>query len=424
MKRISAIWLAVLLFLIPCALADAGFSSDPDAMEAAAKSVLMLEVYDDDGSMIATGSGFIAFNGYTLVTNCHVLEDANYVLANSDDGDQYVIRYLQAADEEKDIAICEFEQDTGLEPLELNEEQDLKRGMPVVAIGSPNGITNSVSTGIISALYEEDGVSMIQFTAPISEGSSGGVLLDDEGQVIGVTSATYRDTQNMNLAVNISEVIALYESNSDSVPVESDSDTVQTDDDLLRFFPGIEAATTAEEAVNVLNEYGIEEIEIETDDGTDYEVYFNVEDYAFYDEAVLLDYGYVTYYGTDGTLDEVIFLQDESRSGFANARNAMVEVYGTPDFGMIELYEDYEAWTNSQQGHHEIRHLSKDEMVNGSATSMLNDCRLTDCDFDMVIYWGNLHLFYGVNGDQTYLWLSSQPHTYANVASYFAEVYE
>lgn len=213
-KKILITLLAVVLALAPiCALA-AQFSTDPDAIELAAKSILMLEVYDADNELLATGSGFVAFNNRTLITNYHVIEGADWMLANSDDGYEYMVTKVLIADEDKDIAICEFMSPTDLTPLTLNIDGDLKRAQNVVAIGNPMGTvvgaTNTVSIGNISALYQDESVRWIQFTAPISEGSSGGALFDDQGQVIGMTSAYVIDAQNMNLAIHISEVADLF----------------------------------------------------------------------------------------------------------------------------------------------------------------------------------------------------------------------
>ena len=87
----------------------------------------------------------------------------------------------------------------------------LKRGQQVVAIGSPEGLINTVSMGNISALYRRNDTPDIQFTAPISHGSSGGALFNNKGEVIGVTSATHKEGQNINFAVGISHVIELYD---------------------------------------------------------------------------------------------------------------------------------------------------------------------------------------------------------------------
>lgn len=186
------------------------FSSDVDAINKAAKSVLMLEVYDANEQMIGSGSGFVAFDNYTLVTNEHVIDGASFIIGKSDDGNQYMLTKLISADVKKDIAILEFFSPTDLTPLSLNDQGDVQRAESVVAIGSPLGHKNSVSLGNISALFEEDEVAQIQFTAPISHGSSGGALFNDKGLVIGITSGFYEEGQNINLAINIEEVLDLY----------------------------------------------------------------------------------------------------------------------------------------------------------------------------------------------------------------------
>lgn len=210
MKKALMLILVCIITITCNGLAEESFSSNPDAIEQTAQSVLMLEVFDSNDELIATGSGFVAYNNHTIVTNYHVIEGADWILANSDAGYQYMVTKVLVADRTKDIAICSFMSPTDLTPLTLNTDGELKRAESIVAIGSPIGITNTVSLGNISALYEADSVNWIQFTAPISSGSSGGALFDNSGSVIGVTSASYIDTQNLNLAVHISEVDKLY----------------------------------------------------------------------------------------------------------------------------------------------------------------------------------------------------------------------
>jgi len=92
--------------------------------------------------------------------------------------------------------------DRRLAPLPVyNGTEKLVRGQKVVAIGSPLGLFNSVSDGIISGFRNIDGVDMIQFTAPISRGSSGGAVLNMFGEVIGISTAGFDYGQNINLAV-------------------------------------------------------------------------------------------------------------------------------------------------------------------------------------------------------------------------------
>ena len=190
--------------------ADSGFMDNPDAVEKAANSVFMLEVYSADHHKIGVGSGFLAFDSHIMVTNYHVIEGGSYLVAISDDNEQIVITKVISYDKEKDIALLYFDEIMDLDPLELDAEDGLKRAQKVIAIGSPAGLINTISIGNISALYNKDGKDWIQFTAPISSGSSGGALLNDQGEVIGITTATYVSAQNINIAVKVKHAIDLF----------------------------------------------------------------------------------------------------------------------------------------------------------------------------------------------------------------------
>ena len=85
-------------------------------------------------------------------------------------------------------------------------DKKLVRGQRVVAIGSPLGLFNSVSDGIISGFRNVNGVDMIQFTAPTSHGSSGGAVLNMYGEVIGMSTAGIDSGQNLNLAVKYEDI--------------------------------------------------------------------------------------------------------------------------------------------------------------------------------------------------------------------------
>ena len=220
-KLLTSLVIIVLCITVASCCLAGGFSSDADAIEMAAKSVLKIYVYESifDEEPFATGSGFVAFDSSTLITNYHVIDDARLVIASDDDDNTYELDKVLCADKDSDIAILRFSEPTKLKALELYPDDQLKRGSPVVAIGSPKGLKNTVSTGIVSYQYVMDGIPEIQITAPISPGSSGGALFNDEGKVIGVTSAIYKskdeygentDAQNLNFAVNIAVAQAMY----------------------------------------------------------------------------------------------------------------------------------------------------------------------------------------------------------------------
>ncbi|QTE71585.1 trypsin-like peptidase domain-containing protein [Clostridiales bacterium FE2011] len=220
-KLLISLGIIILCIAIASCTLAGGFSSDADAIEKAAKSVLKIYVYESmfDEEPFATGSGFVAFDSSTLITNYHVIDGARVVIASDDDDNTYELDKVLCADENSDIAILRFSEKTKLKALELYPDDQLKRGSPVVAIGSPKGLKNTVSTGIVSYQFVTEGIPEIQITAPISPGSSGGALFNDDGKVIGVTSAIYKskdeygestDAQNLNFAVNIAVAQAMY----------------------------------------------------------------------------------------------------------------------------------------------------------------------------------------------------------------------
>ena len=224
MNRAIRLFILLLVFTLAVSFADAsGFTQDGDAIEEATKSVLKLYVYDDveaaTEDYIGTASGFVAFNSSTLITNYHVIENARDIWAIDDQGNSYGLVFILAADKDADIAILEFRNPTGLHPLELYADDQLKRGSSIIAIGSPKETRNTVSRGVISNVYYDGYIPRIQIDAAISPGSSGGALFNDNGKVIGVTTSGYKtkdeygedtEAQNINFAINIAVAKAMY----------------------------------------------------------------------------------------------------------------------------------------------------------------------------------------------------------------------
>lgn len=166
-----------------------------------ASSVVMIAIHDKRGEVIGTGSGImIGSEGYIL-TNNHVASGGMYFSVKIEDDDtiyktEEVIKYNPVLD----LAVIRIQR--RLQPIPVYKgKRKLVRGQKVVAIGSPLGMFNSVSDGIISGFRNIDNVDMIQFTAPTSHGSSGGAVLNMYGEVIGISTAGMDRGQNINLAV-------------------------------------------------------------------------------------------------------------------------------------------------------------------------------------------------------------------------------
>lgn len=171
-----------------------------------ASSVVLIGIHDAKGDMIGTGSGImIGRDGYIL-TNSHVASGGSfYSVRIEDDETVYSTDELIKCHAVLDLAVLRIER--RLTPLAVyNGKKKLVRGQKVVAIGSPLGLFNSVSDGIISGFRRIDGVDMIQFTAPTSHGSSGGALLNMYGEVIGISTAGFDNAQNINLAVGYESI--------------------------------------------------------------------------------------------------------------------------------------------------------------------------------------------------------------------------
>lgn len=165
-------------------------------------AVFFVEVYDASGRATATGSGFFIDPSGVAVTNYHVIEDSySAKITTSDTQKTYKIAGIYDYSKEEDWAVVQVS-GTGFSYLEIGDATTVVGGATVYAIGSPLGLQNSISQGLISNVSRvEDGVSYIQTSAPISSGSSGGALINKYGEVIGVTSATYVEGQNLNLAL-------------------------------------------------------------------------------------------------------------------------------------------------------------------------------------------------------------------------------
>lgn len=191
------------------------FLDDSLAVDAAARSVVKLTVYDRSGNRIATGSGFCAYDRTILVTAAHVITNMDYMIAEKDDGSTFRIEHIFNGSTEKDIAFCKIPAEAELEPLKISGTYP-GRGERVAVIGSQFGITNLVTGGNLAGMWESDGVLRLLFTAPVSSGNSGGPVFNSRGELVGIVIGTYDKGQNMNVAVSITEATNIYYNTMDT----------------------------------------------------------------------------------------------------------------------------------------------------------------------------------------------------------------
>ncbi|QIJ63431.1 trypsin-like serine protease [Streptomyces sp. JB150] len=191
--------------------------------KAVSPSIVEIDATSNAGS--STGSGVIITSDGEIVTNNHVVSGASRITVTTSDGTQYTARVV-GTDSGKDLALIELENASGLKAATLGDSDGVRVGDQVVAIGSPEGLTGTVTSGIVSALNRDVTVSTgegqqqrqpdggwpfefggqefngdtgsstttykaIQTDASLNPGNSGGALIDMNGNIIGINSAMY-----------------------------------------------------------------------------------------------------------------------------------------------------------------------------------------------------------------------------------------
>lgn len=186
-------------------------------------SVVMIEVLTSDGGY-SIGSGFFYDKG-KIVTNYHVIEDAEQIIIEYEDGSYYNDKVIISGySKENDLATLSIN-DTKTKALSLGDSSKIKRGEDIYVIGSPEGLKNSLSDGLISAVR----IDSIQVNAAINPGNSGGALLNQYGEVVGIIYEKYYGSENLGFAIPVNllksldkslnlSVKAFYDKTSTKVP--------------------------------------------------------------------------------------------------------------------------------------------------------------------------------------------------------------
>lgn len=173
---------------------------------------------DSGGELVqsAMGSGVVLSEDGYVITNYHVVEGAEKIMVSLEGYPEPVEATLVGADESSDIAVIKVEGVSDLTPIEIGDSSDLSVGEWVMALGSPYGLEQSISTGIVSAvsrsyaMESSNGVALyanlIQTDAAINQGNSGGALVDSDGKLIGINtliSSNSGDSSGVGFAIPV-----------------------------------------------------------------------------------------------------------------------------------------------------------------------------------------------------------------------------
>lgn len=179
------------------------------------RKVVMIETDLGQGSGVVVGPN-------EILTNYHVMYEASSAEAYDVDGRTFKIEGVVASNESDDLVIVKTKTALNIDPVSIASPYDIQKGDPVVAIGSPLGVQNTATDGIVSNISTEAGTTYIQISAPIDHGSSGGGLFNQYGELVGINTLGYDDVNmDINFAVSIDDVIDLlvdYISKPDQTP--------------------------------------------------------------------------------------------------------------------------------------------------------------------------------------------------------------
>ena len=217
MKSSPLIFLLAILGLTPFANSA---ESARQIASATFPSVVLLVMEDERGQPVALGSGFFV-KEKVIASNFHVVEKAARGYAKLvGQKTKYNITGVVGLDSKHDLVLLAVE-DASAPSLKLGDSSKVAVGDTVFAVGNPQGLEGTFSQGIVSGIRQFETESLLQITAPISPGSSGGPVLDSEGKVIGVAVATFKSGQNLNFAIPAKHVDELLQKSGKPEPLSS-----------------------------------------------------------------------------------------------------------------------------------------------------------------------------------------------------------
>ncbi len=198
-KKLLGYFTCLVLFHL-CVIITVNAQSPQQIAQKALASTVLLVMEDAKGQPLSLGSGFFVRDGQ-VATNLHVVKGASRGYAKLvGQKTKYDIEGITAIDTERDLVLLKVSVPMA-QALPLGDSNTVQVGMPVYAVGNPRGLEGTFSQGIISSIREVGTDRILQLTAPISPGSSGGPVLNSGGEVIGVSVATFRGGQNLNFAI-------------------------------------------------------------------------------------------------------------------------------------------------------------------------------------------------------------------------------
>ena len=193
MKNLALILISMLL-ASPCQAFDREEQSIISLYEKINPAIVCVDSQVSDG--LSCGTGCIIDKRGVILTSAHVIDVGKSIVVTMSNGQNYNAKVLKRFGENKDIALLKIDVPTELKTVKLGDSERIKVGQKVLAIGNPFGFNGTLTQGIISRF--DYAKNRIQTDAAINPGSSGGPLLNKNGEIIGINQAIYNPDNNIS----------------------------------------------------------------------------------------------------------------------------------------------------------------------------------------------------------------------------------
>ena len=217
----SGMWLAIALAILGTSVVSA--ETAQEIAGTALRSTVLLTVEDENGQPLRSGIGFLVGDGL-IASSLHVVEGASagYVSLAGEET-RYALGNVTAKDRERDLVVIEIPA-TDLPTLPVGNSDAVQAGDRVYVAGNLRRLDGAFPHGVVSGIREVESGTLLQITAPISPGSSGGPVLNAAGEVIGITVASVRDGQNLIFAIPANYLAKLLEGPLPAEPLSTSED--------------------------------------------------------------------------------------------------------------------------------------------------------------------------------------------------------
>lgn len=205
--------------------------------ERSSKSIVLIVTFNDEGNPIAQGSGVVLSNNM-VATNCHVVSKSSLIGVRQ--SERRKIARVAATYPESDLCLLTVDSPIG-EPVRLSLGKP-QAGEKIYTLGHPKGLDLSISEGLVSGFRRTPRGELIQFSAAISHGSSGGGLFNSSGDLVGITTSSLRESQNINFAIPVDFLAneinnIFYKSSATSVSNQAMNDSLRSTPSNSRLLP-------------------------------------------------------------------------------------------------------------------------------------------------------------------------------------------